>query len=168
MQPNRFRTLFSFIVTFLFSLAGYSQNSAPQFSFNHLTVKDGLSHGIVNAFCQDKDGFLWIGTFDGLNRFDGSQFKVFKSNRRNPNSLPHNVVHDVCVDQHDDIWSLTEGGVSRYNKKSNHFENYFLNDDSTGKRIVISDGTIICDRQGLVWVGTPVGLCLYIPEKKCV
>jgi ligand-binding sensor domain-containing protein/putative methionine-R-sulfoxide reductase with GAF domain len=151
---------------FLLSLSGAAaQKPQQEFSFNHFSVKDGLSHAIVNAFCQDKEGFLWIGTYDGLNRFDGNEFTVFKMNRRNPHSLAHNIVHDVCVDKEDNIWCYTEGGVSRFNKRTNKFDNFSLKDDSTKNVLVLAEGSIICDRQGRIWCSLGWGLFEFIPEK---
>src|SRR5690242_14001097 len=106
-------------VLLLFSFGAFAQKQQQEFIFNHFSVKDGLSNGIVNSFCQDKEGFLWIGTFDGLDRFDGNQFTVYKRNRKDPNSIAHNIVHDVCVDKEDNIWCYTEGGISRFNKRTN-------------------------------------------------
>lgn len=151
------------MICFIF-LQSYSFSQSNNFQFSQLNVKDGLSHGLVNSICQDKEGFLWIGTFDGLNRFDGKNFKVFKYNRRNPHSLGNNIVHDVCVDQKDNIWCATEQGVSCYNKLTDSFENYILIDDSSHQAVTPGESTILCDRQGVVWVGTSAcGLFEFIP-----
>jgi len=151
---------------FLFQLSVYAQKPLQQYDFNQLTIKDGLSHGLVNAFCQDAEGFLWIGTFDGLDRFDGKNFKVFKYNRKNLHSLPNNVIHDLCVDKEDNIWGFTQGGVFRYMKSADSFDIFHLVDDSSHASVDYGEGTILCDRQGDVYVGVVGGLFQFIPQKK--
>lgn len=153
--------------TFLFVLSfisAYPQQS--NFLFSHFYVKDGLSHGIVNAICQDKEGFLWLGTFNGLDRFDGKNFKVFFANSRDKNALHNNVVHGVCTDKEDNIWCATEVGISKYDKRTDLFENYLLTDDSTKKVIPNGALSIICDRNGTIWCGSSSGLHEFISSEK--
>ena len=166
MQPLKHVHLVLVCGLLFFFGDSFSQNTFHQNSFNHLNVKDGLSHGLINAICQDEEGFLWIGTYDGLNRFDGKSFKVFKYNRKNPKSLMNNIVHDVCADKEGNIWCSTTSGISRYNKQTDSFDNYVLEDDSTHEKIVAGEGSILCDRQGVIWAGTgSCGLYEFLPEK---
>jgi len=153
--------------TFVFILSFINSSAQKKdFQFNQFTVKDGLSYRLVNTICQDKEGFLWIGTYDGLNRFDGKNFKVFRYNRRNPHSLPNNIVHALCIDKEDNIWGFARDGVVfRYSKITDSFDNYPLIDDSTHTQLSYGEGTILCDRQGVIWVGVVGGLFEFIPEK---
>jgi ligand-binding sensor domain-containing protein/putative methionine-R-sulfoxide reductase with GAF domain len=138
------------------SAAGAQQTN---FQFNHIGTKKGLSHGIVNAFCQDKDGFMWIGTFDGLNRFDGTHFTVYKNDKHNRHSLINNTVHDVCVDKQGNVWCATEGGVSRYNMLTATFDSYLLQHaGKDGKNTNMGSHTILCDRHGAIWCSSTGGL----------
>jgi len=110
----------------LFSAYSFTQNSVEQLLFQHIAEKDGLSNNIVNCIAKDKAGFLWIGTFDGLNRFDGTHFITFRSNRNQPNSLIQNTVHGICFDNNDDVWCATQTGISCYHQQTQTFENLFL------------------------------------------
>jgi ligand-binding sensor domain-containing protein/putative methionine-R-sulfoxide reductase with GAF domain len=151
------------LIFLLLPLLGNAQQK--EFAFNQLSVKDGLSHGIVNSMAQDKDGFMWIGTYNGLNRYDGTKFLVYKSKRNDDHALIHNSIHQISIDKENNVWCATEAGVSCFRRKTDQFENYRLLDDSSHKDIKAGAGSILCDRQGIVWVGTPAGLFEYIPTK---
>ena len=101
----------------------YSQQF-PNIQFNYLTEKEGLSNNSVNCVTQDEEGFIWIGTSDGLNRFDGYRFKRFYHNTANENSLVNNGIHQIVPDGKGRLWITTREGVSVYNKKTGVFKNF--------------------------------------------
>jgi len=72
--------------------------------FEHITQKHGLSQHIVYSIIQDKYGFLWFGTRNGLNRYDGYRFVVYKHKKNNPNSLSNNVIRSICKDRSGNLW----------------------------------------------------------------
>lgn len=90
----------------------------------------GLSNSSVNCVFQDSQNLLWIGTWDGLNRYDGSSFKIFRPEPNNANSLSNQVVLDVSEDNNGQIWVLTMHGINRYDKTTNEFHQYFYSADS--------------------------------------
>jgi len=96
--------------------------STPRFF--HLTTADGLSHNIVYAIVQDPQGFLWFGTQDGLNRYDGTAFTVFRHRRSDPHSLAHNTVQALAVDSSGALWVGTVGGLDRYDRDTGGFVHY--------------------------------------------
>ncbi|HPG37811.1 MAG TPA: two-component regulator propeller domain-containing protein [bacterium] len=98
------------------------------YKFKRLSVADGLSGSQITGINQDHQGFLWIGTADGLNRYDGYRFKVYKKDADNPNSLVHNSIFSVFVASNGNLWVGTHRGISRYIGHSDSFENYLLND----------------------------------------
>jgi hypothetical protein len=67
--------------------------------FGHLTIEDGLSNNSVTGIAPDDKGFMWFGTFEGLNRYDGYDIKVYRHDPDDPNSLSHNVVRSIYQDQ---------------------------------------------------------------------
>lgn len=135
----------------------------PNFLFKTLTTKNGLSYNLVNYLFQDREGYIWVGTFNGLNRYDGSRFVVFKHDRNNPRSIAHSNIMGICEDKKGDIWIGTPNGVSRYNKANNVFTNYLL-EPSPGDMSRNNDVTnILCDRDGVVWVTSYSGLYEFIP-----
>lgn len=96
----------------------------PNLQFNHITAKDGLSSNLVTCVVEDKQGFIWIGTSNGLNRWDGYRFKKFFHNDSDSSSLIHNAVQTLFCDSHGRLWIATESGVSCYITAENRFVNY--------------------------------------------
>jgi ligand-binding sensor domain-containing protein len=96
------------IILFLPGLL-YLQNR--QIKFEHLTVDDGLSFNFVNRFLQDSRGFLWIATGSGLNRYDGYEFKVYKSEINNPSSLSSSTAWSLYEDASGALWIGTKVGL---------------------------------------------------------
>ncbi len=123
-----------------------------------LGIEDGLSNENIISFAQDRDGFIWICTKDGLNRFDSNTFQVFKSSETEPNSICSNVLNYVYADPGDDvIWIATEkNGVDAYNYKSRvftHYEHDYGNpetNDLGANGVTHIDG----DKHGNIWFAT--------------
>lgn len=100
----------------LLLLSLVQQVSSQNIRFENLTIKDGLSQSVVNCINQDKLGYIWIGTQDGLNRFDGSNFKIFKHIVNNPSSLSSSYINDIEFDSKGMMWIATmNGGLNVYN-----------------------------------------------------
>ncbi|WP_294818469.1 two-component regulator propeller domain-containing protein [uncultured Flavobacterium sp.] len=91
----------------------------------------GLSNSSVNCIFQDSQNLLWVGTWDGLNRYDGSSFKIFRPEPNNKNSLSNQVVLKVTEDSLGHIWVLTMHGINRYEKATDKFYHYFFSTDTT-------------------------------------
>jgi signal transduction histidine kinase/ligand-binding sensor domain-containing protein len=159
-----FSALLLLILIFSVVIPAYSQEGDPpapareQVRFDHLTVEDGLSSDSVVTILQDDQGFMWFGTFDGLNRYDGYEFKVYRNNPQDPNSLSANLVVDIIQDQDRFIWVGTSGGgLNRYNPRTEQFTHYIydpVNPNSLSSNTVY---TILQDSQGVLWVGTDGG-----------
>jgi ligand-binding sensor domain-containing protein len=95
--------------------------------FEHFTSENGLSENFVYTVYQDKKGFLWIGTHDGLNRYDGYGFKKFRHDAADSNSLPDNTIYSICEDGQGNIWMGTGAGFCKYNPSTNQFSTITLN-----------------------------------------
>lgn len=134
------------------------------FEFSFLKEKDGLSNDRILCMIKDSDGFLWIGTTDGLNRYDGSHFVVFKSNHKDPTTLVNNSVHALCEDKEGNIWAATDGGICIYNKKTNKFKNYKEFNDQILDRCF----SISCDAKGDVWFAGGMGLYHFSKKTKAI
>jgi signal transduction histidine kinase/ligand-binding sensor domain-containing protein/DNA-binding response OmpR family regulator len=80
-----------------------------------LGIEDGLSNNSVRVVYQDKRGFIWLGTYDGLNRYDGNEFTVFRNKINDSTSLPHNYVYSLHEDVDNNLWVSTGQGISKYN-----------------------------------------------------
>lgn len=95
--------------------------SAQTYYFKHYQVEQGLSNNTVYACLQDKKGFLWLGTKDGLNRFDGYSFKVFRHNPCDKGTLSNNMVHALSLDKDGSLWVATDEGVEHYDPGTETF-----------------------------------------------
>ena len=124
-------------------------------SFEHLTVEDGLSHGSVHAILQDDRGFMWFGTEDGLNRYDGYQITVFHHDLSNPNSLASSNFGKMHQSSDGYLWLGTwGGGLDRYDPVHGQFIHY--RHDPEDPRSLSDDRIemIFEDRFGSLWIGT--------------
>lgn len=92
-----------------------------QFKYEGLTTSNGLSQGYIYDILQDKDGFIWFGTKDGLNRYDGYSFKVYTHDNYNPNSLSNNNINRLFEDSRGRLWVSTDDGISIYDKNKDNF-----------------------------------------------
>ena len=116
-----YRGKFLLILTILFLSVSFPQS----IRFDHLSVEDGLSNNIVYEIIQDKNGFLLIATDDGLNRFDGYEFKIFRNDPENKNSLSDNSIWAIEEDHSGNIWIGTKNGwLNSYNLDSEKFKSW--------------------------------------------
>ncbi|MEX2336893.1 MAG: two-component regulator propeller domain-containing protein [Fulvivirga sp.] len=109
-----------FIFFFFLTIAAHHNVSGQHYYFRHYQAEDGLSHNSVTCMLQDKDGFLWIGTKDGLNRFDGYSFKVFRHDPADSTSIGGNFVQSLYEDA-GYLWVGTNNGLYKYNPRSEDF-----------------------------------------------
>lgn len=145
---NIYRTC---LVIILISNHVHAQTNS--FSFERYTINDGLSNNSINNVLQTSDGYLWIATKDGLNRYDGHTFKIFKSDIRDSLSLPENYVMTLKESRSKTLWIGTwGGGLCRYNQKKEKFDR--LDHDDNRDDYIQS----ICeDHEGNIWFGTTLG-----------
>ena len=123
--------------------------------FTHLTTNDGLSQSNVKAILQDRRGFMWFATQDGLDRYDGNTFVVYKHNPNDPGSLSANLIMDLIEDDQGYLWIATyTGGVNKFDPRTERFTRYRhdpSNPNSIGADAVNS---IARDSRGYLWFGT--------------
>ncbi|WP_170069409.1 ligand-binding sensor domain-containing protein [Spirosoma pollinicola] len=141
-----FRLFLLFSWTCIGSQTVYAQPVNLPLEFQHIQESQGLSYNVINSLLQDHDGYLWIGTYEGLNRFDGSHFTVFKASHR-AGSLPNNIVHDLCQDKANDLWLATDDGISRRDSRTGQFSAIRLVGTENLGRCM----NILCDRKGRIW-----------------
>lgn len=128
-------------------------------SFDRITIMDGLSQSSVYCILQDNKGFLWFGTRDGLNKYDGYSFKSYKNSSDNPYSISNNEVICLCMDNSGLLWIGTRGGgLNIYDSRTEKFWAFRKkqNDEHAINSNVVS--AIFKDSNGNIWVGTLEGL----------
>jgi len=112
------------LIILFFSIEKNYAQSFPNIQFAHLADKEGLSNNQVNAIAQDDDGFIWMGTSDGLNRYDGYRVRSFYQIPGTKNSLVYNGVSNLMCDHRNGIWICTSEGISYYKKLTGQFYNF--------------------------------------------
>jgi ligand-binding sensor domain-containing protein len=115
---------------------------------------------------EDQEGYIWAGTTDGLNRYDGARFVVFKNDPTDKQSLIHNNIISICEDKDGYIWAATNSGISRYNKTTNTFESYLLEPVDPKDFHFNAVTNIICDRRGTIWATSLNGFYEFIPSQR--
>lgn len=132
----------------------------PDLLFEHITEKDGLSHNMIMDMISDRKGYLWIATQNGLNRFDGKKFDVFRRKKEDPTTILQNHITSLAIDDQNRLWCGSIDGLSCYNPTTHTFANFRNTDDT--KSNIIQD--LVCDHQGRVWFGNDSGLCCFDPS----
>ena len=126
--------------------------------FEQLSLDEGLSQSVVNIILQDQKGFLWVGTDDGLNRYDGYNFKVYKPDTNDPYSLSDRSITAIVEDEQGYLWIGTRlGGLNRYDPVTGKFTHY-SHDENNLQSIASNHVTSLCLDESGMWVGTDNGL----------
>jgi len=125
--------------------------------FEHYTTVDGLSDNVVRAMLLDRRGFLWVGTANGLNRYDGYTFKKYFFEEDDLNSLPTSHVKSLSEDTLGRIWIGCWGGVARFDPASGRMERMQLKFDDTDEKVL----HVFCDSSGRVWLSMEQGLYVF-------
>ncbi|HAN79764.1 MAG TPA: hypothetical protein DCQ31_19385 [Bacteroidales bacterium] len=151
---------FLYGLAFLICNTLYAQNK--NIRFEHLTSDLGLSQNSVKSIVQDVQGYMWFGTLDGLNRFDGHEIKIYRNSPNNPNSVSDNNITALFIDKRGNMWvGTSDKGISIYNPKSDNFTGYRHVKENP---LSIASDQINCfyeDSYGNLWIGTSNGICLY-------
>ena len=152
------------LLIFLLCNAVYSQTiQGKDLKFDRIDVQEGLSQGSVLCLYQDSFGFVWVGTRDGLNRYDGYVFEVFKHHVRQKESIGGNIVSDIKEDKLGNIWVVTENGLSYFDRKTGYFKNFSL---PKNQYDVTAFNALLVDELGRVWIGGKYGLFHFDIEKE--
>ncbi len=115
-----------FLFTLLFICGFLNLTAQTTLNFQNFTQKDGLASNYIFKIYQDYQGFIWIGTENGLNRFDGQNFLVFRFDPEDPETLDGNWVVDIFEDSELNLWIETENGVNRLNRETGKIERLHL------------------------------------------
>ena len=135
--------------------------------FTHLTTANGLSQSSVVCILKDRYGFMWFGTQDGLNKYDGYKFKVYRNNPADKKSIPNNNIRCMLEDHAGNLWVGTVGGgLAQYDRNSDSFVAVTATEtgnEKIGTKIIKA---IYEDRKHNLWVGTVSGFNKYNPQTK--
>ena len=144
----------------LLSEVGSDISVAEDLIFRRYGSTDGLPDNRVRSFLQDSQGYLWIGTMNGLARYDGYSFRKFYKNK---NLLPGNWINDLCEDQRGLIWIATREGLGSYNPITESFRSYKHDPKDSTTLFSNQVNTVMVDVLQKLWIGTPQGVAVYNP-----
>ncbi|MFA7287944.1 MAG: two-component regulator propeller domain-containing protein [Melioribacteraceae bacterium] len=154
---------FSILLLLLLSEISFPQSN---FKINQITTENGLVNNTVNCIFQDSHGFIWIGTNNGLQRYDGYNFITYKNNPSDSSSLSNNYVESIIEDTHGFFWIGTVGGaLNRFDPKTGKFTHYniIFNDKNSFPHVVVKN--IFIDSNANIWCATPFALSKYNYEE---
>ncbi|WP_288956109.1 two-component regulator propeller domain-containing protein [uncultured Polaribacter sp.] len=148
-----------FLIVFFLKIY-FLQSQINNFNFRNINISDGLSSSTVNFITQDIRNQIWLATNNGLNRFNGEEFVVYRNIPEDKTTLSSNDVRTILEDKDGDLWIGTYNGLNKYDPKKNQFKRYFSSSDReslTGNRIFCSFEM----KNGNIWFGTEDGISIY-------
>ena len=159
--------LICFLLAFCLNLSVFSQLTNDLF-FERITTEEGLAHKVILGMIQDSRGFIWIATSNGLQRYDGYEFKTYRQDFRNPkHSLANNVIYGTIEDGHQNIWAYSAaGGVTRINPVNNAITTFSFQLDTTLGLLFDKTRDMAIDSRGTIWLVTEGGLFYFNEENQ--
>lgn len=156
-------TILLLIICILLKLnlsAQYHKNTRQPYgvNFEHITLEDGLSQSSVNIIFQDSFGFLWFGTQDGLNRYDGYNFIIYNPIHKDTTSISDNQIWAICEDSDRNLWIGTYNGLNKFDRKNETFKRYNYSENNSNSISNNQVRSLFADHNNQIWIGTKEGL----------
>ena len=148
----------------IFSLIVFINAYSQQYNFFNYSINDGLSQSVANCIFQDSRGYIWIGTQNGLNRFNGETFDIYSYNPVDSNSISNNWIYSISEDNDGNLWIGTKGGLNKYVAKQNSFKRIAYQTNFTYDLTKYSYNNI-CLNNGNILINTPPVISIYDPGK---
>jgi len=137
--------------------------SAQQLYFNHLSVNNGLSQGVNNCIYRDTKGFVWISSYDGLNRFDGQSCIIFRSSMDETNGLKGTLFLNILEDKNSNLWIGSNAGLNFYNRQLDVFQNFRIEDRNNNEQFY---SPFYIDDENNIWLQSFSDIIIFNPESK--
>lgn len=150
------RLLVPLVLVYLLTPAP-ARGQGPALHFTHLSGEQGLSNSTIEAIFQDSQGFIWIGTRDGLNRYDGHEMMVYRNAPSDSSSLSNSYIRCIYEDHEHHLWVGTINGLNRLNRENNDFIRYQHQDADIHSLSNNTVTSLLEDRNGRLWVATAGG-----------
>lgn len=148
-------------VAFLVLLQTFLYAQPENYKIYNINRDNGLLSDHVESVHQDKSGFLWAATFEGLSKWDGFSFKNYQHYEKDSTSILHNIVYSIAEDKKGRLWIGTIEGLNLYDRQKDHF----IKIELKGSIDKIPVNVIKVDSKNRLWIGTSIGLCMYDHEK---
>lgn len=163
---DRLSCLIKLLITLIVIGLGHYIYAQPEnLRYKYLTVDNGLSSSTIMCIYQDHKGFIWIGTYDGLNRYDGSSFLHYKNAPSDPNSIAADLIRVVTEDHNNVLLIGSAAGLSAYNNNTGKFRNYMRDSTSALYNNICTVHKIVEDSLYNLWLATNIGLFYFNPIK---
>lgn len=146
------KSFYCLIISLSIHLCGYAI-LPTQFHFRHYNIENGVSSNNISTLFQDQKGYIWIGTENGLNRFDGNQFTLYQKNNPLYSNFHANSINTICETTDKELWLGTDNGVFIYNQVKDTFTP-FVKQTSDKTSITSWITHIIQDKAGNIWIAT--------------
>lgn len=152
------------VLCFILLTASFrGQTSGITIRFARISLEQGLSQSSTYCILQDHKGLMWIGTNEGLNRYDGYEFKVYKNDPQNSTTLSNSLVYSIYEDHSGTLWIGTNNGLNRFHRENEQFTT-FRHQPGNSKSVSYKEVWCIHgDRDGGLWIGTARGLYRFDP-----
>ncbi|WP_207423454.1 hybrid sensor histidine kinase/response regulator transcription factor [Desertivirga brevis] len=147
-----------YFLVFFTALSTEINAQGSELNFMNFGSREGLSSNIVTAMLKDKFGYMWFGTDDGLNKFDGKQFTVYRHSEKDSSSIISNEILDLHEDEKGNLWIATETGISLYNRKMDSFINF--------NKVISLPIISVTSVNGKLWLASYSGLILFNPDNR--
>ncbi len=157
-KRKTFRILLNRLLLCIICFGGFSRAQVNDINLEHILTDKGLSQNTIHCILQDSHGFLWFATEDGLDKYDGYNFKVYKNDPRDSGSISDNFIWTMFEDREGTLWVGTNsGGLCKFNRESETFTRFKHNPDNPESISYNNIRAILEDREGNLWVGTEGG-----------
>lgn len=134
----------------------------PAWRFHYFSQKDGLSNTFVNCWAQDSIGYVWLGTLNGLNRYDGKGFKIYKAKRNDSTTLPHHQITHLYTHPNGTLWVVTKRGVAYYDRAGDSFIRTRIEDVTPNNNVEVTH--FGADKKGNLYLCSGSKLYRYHPD----
>ncbi len=165
-----------FIISILLTISIYSSGQKKEIKFETIPPEHGLSNYSVHAIVQDNYGFIWVGTQDGLNKYDGYKFKVYQLDPTDSTTISHNNIYGIVLDEKGCLWIATQKGLNKFDPFTEIFTRFYHNANNPQSICHNDIRCLLDDGNGHIWIGTwgggvsklnkETGLCTHYKHKK--
>ncbi len=146
------------VLIYVLSITAFAYPQLSDKNFEHIMSDKGLSQNTIHYILQDKEGFMWFATEDGLDKYDGYSFKIFKNIPNNKNSISDNFIWTLYQDKSGNLWVGTNsGGLCKFDRLHEEFENFKNNPNDSTSLSSNNVRAILEDEEGNLWIGTEGG-----------
>ena len=152
------KNLATFLLLAFFYGICTAQVQSEELYFTNISMKDGLSQGVVYCIYQDRQDFMWFGTGDGLNKYDGYKFTVHKHNPADSTTISNSLINCIEEDRSGSLWVGTIHGLNRYDQRTEKFERFMHRPDDANSICDNYIKSLFIDSKGYLWIGSDQGL----------